>query len=285
LKLSQSLLFCRTSFNLSDPILIAETATATVWRSNLVNGQPVALKIYNNADMRNEAPGFEMLKLWQGESAARLFGRISETSIEAAVIEWLDGPSLGDLSRAGEDERSNEILLDVALRLHRLDIDAPPSCSVLTDTFDQLLSFVLPADWSQDTKQDFQQCQALAYRLITSQRNISALHGDLHHDNIRLGRRGYCAFDAKGLVGEKTFELANAFRNPNGMGDRLLSRQRIESMATQFTSVSGVDRGRLLNWACAKCAQSIVWRGSGVMPDDREFKLLSLLLQASAAES
>jgi hypothetical protein len=49
---------------------------------------------------------------------------------------------------------------------------------------------------------------------ITSQ--MMRLHGDIHHDNILdFGRRGWLAIDPKRLFGERGFDYANLFCNPD----------------------------------------------------------------------
>ena len=42
------------------------------------------------------------------------------------------------------------------------------------------------------------------------------LHGDLHHDNVLdFGERGWLAIDPKRLLGERGFDFANIFTNPD----------------------------------------------------------------------
>ena len=102
----------------------------------------------------------------------------------------------------------------------------------------------------------------------------------VHHDNIRLGTRGFCAFDAKGVVGERTYELANAFRNPKGARKLVFNRNRIEVLADCWSQSFNVNRERLLQWAFVKCALSIAWRAKGKFVKDDETELLAMLFEA-----
>ena len=79
------------------------------------SGEDAALKLYHQKGMRNEAKGFEFLSSRDGHGAAYVF----EVSDQFALIEWLDGPSLGDLTRGGEDEKSCMLLVEVAKKLHQ----------------------------------------------------------------------------------------------------------------------------------------------------------------------
>ncbi|MBL4813394.1 MAG: hypothetical protein JKX69_13820, partial [Rhodobacteraceae bacterium] len=125
-------------------------------------------------------------------------------------------------------------------------------------------------------RRDIVFCQQTAQNLLANQIDIRPLHGDLHHDNIRLGARGYCAFDAKGVLGERAYELANAFRNPKGAEKIVTAPERVVSLAQSWSQAFDVDQQRLLQWAMVKVALSISWRCNGKLKHDGEFALLAL---------
>ena len=82
-------------FGLSAPELVAETTRAIVWRVRQQNGTQAALKFYPAGHMGNETSGLTYLERVEGAGAVRVFAR----STDAVVMEWLQGPSLGDLAR------------------------------------------------------------------------------------------------------------------------------------------------------------------------------------------
>ena len=125
------------------------------------------------------------------------------------------------------------------------------------------------------------QAQILARDLLNTQPAQRPLHGDLHHDNVKRGTAGFTAFDAKGLMGDPSFELANAFRNPKGF-DETATPARIEACARQWAGDLNVPRPRLLAWAAAKCGWSIALRAKGRFEADPETVLLHALLHAAA---
>ena len=56
----------------------------------------------------------------------------------------------------------------------------------------------------------------VAAELLASPRDVTVLHGDIHHGNILdFGARGWLAVDPKGLVGERGLDYANLFCNPD----------------------------------------------------------------------
>jgi streptomycin 6-kinase len=124
--------------------------------------------------------------------------------------------------------------------------------------------------------------KTLAETLLASQSDPVPLHGDLHHDNVRLGLRGFCAFGAKGVLGERAFELANGFRNPKGLEPLHRSVERVRFLADFWSREFTVSRPRLLGWAAANCALAIAARSAGTLHLDQELDLLAVLLHVAA---
>jgi streptomycin 6-kinase len=100
---------------------------------------------------------------------------------------------------------------------------------------------------------------------LSAPREISVLHGDIHHDNILyFGERGWLAIDPKGLTGERGFDYANLFCNPDRATatDPVCFQRRIEVVA----EAAGFDRKRLLQWVLAWAGLSAAWLLKDRMP-------------------
>ncbi len=225
--------------------------------------------------MRNERPGVAFLSAMAGQGVAKVYAQ----SNGAVLLEWLDGPSLGDLSRNGQDDQANVELVQVANTIHQgnpaLGIDLP----TLHDWFRALLDLRFGACYAPELRHNVERSQVVARYLLSSMVDVRPLHGDLHHDNVRRGDRGYCAFDAKGVLGERTYELANAFRNPKGVPGLVRSPKRIKHLSSLWSRLFAVDQQRLLQWATVKCALSIAWRSKHELVYDDEADLLAALRQ------
>jgi len=263
---------------LTEHTFIETTAFGDIWKVKLENKQWAALKIYGPRGMRNEAGGFAFLDSRKGKGCANIF--YWDDSI--ALLEWLEGPSLGDISRDGDDERANQELVAVANEIHgqcpAVDHDLPKLDLWFEGFFE--LRFA-PSARAQDVK-SMQTAQALAQMAIAEQTNIMPLHGDLHHENIRLGARGYCAFDAKGVLAEKSFELANAFRNPRHHRNVVFDPGRVGYLSEIWSEEFDVDRSKLLRWAAVRCALSISWQcKERTFETHEEMELLEVLLAAA----
>lgn len=262
-----------TAFGVDGPEAVAKTPIAEIWRVSRADGTPAALKLYRDEGLSNEGPGLDYLAALDGEGTVRILDRRGR----AVLLEWLEGPSLGDMVRGGEDVRAAHLLVEVANRLHARPV-AFAGLAELPRWFGALTGLRLAPDCPARAARDLGFCRDLAGRLLADQRDIRALHGDLHHDNIRFGSRGATAFDAKGVRGERAFELANAFRNPKGVEALVRSPDRARFLRDLWSEAFAVPPGRLMAWAAVKTALSICWRAGGPVAQDAEFDLLAMFV-------
>ena len=123
-------------------------------------------------------------------------------------------------------------------------------------------------------------CAATAAALLAAPREIGVLHGDLHHGNVLdFGRRGWLAIDPKGLVGERGFDFANIFTNPDladaappvaVLPDRFARRLGIVAAA------ASLERRRLLQWVLAWTGLSAAWFIGDGLPGDVDLRVAAL---------
>ncbi|MCU0905569.1 MAG: phosphotransferase [Tabrizicola sp.] len=258
-----------TRWRLVDPKPVADTATSTIWKVTQSDGRPVALKLLRPGEIE-EARGADYMAALGGQGTVRVLARDGD----AILMEWCDGPSLGDLVRDGQDARATEILCDTVQHLHAASVD-PARLQSLAIRFAPLTAKPQTGDLA--TAAD------LARALLASTQRACALHGDLHHDNILQGARGWLAIDPKGVWGDPAYEPANAFRNPDGAGDLVFRPDRIAHLADRFAHHLHQPRARLLGWAAAHCALSTFWSREAGQDPAADHRLLPVLLSAAAA--
>ncbi|MEO0914147.1 MAG: aminoglycoside phosphotransferase family protein [Pseudomonadota bacterium] len=265
------------SLQVTAPSAVAETAIATVWRVRRADGTEAALKLYRGADMINEEAGVRLAEALGGRGMARIYA----TRPNAVLMEWLDGPPLSALVQSGEDDAASRALATLARSLHTTRLDKPVSLHSLYRWCEALFALRFSAECRPATRRLMEAATRRAEHRLAHQAPPRPLHGDLHHDNVHRTPRGDIAFDAKGLIGDPAFELANAFRNPKGAERAVRDPARIWARATIFAEITGISRQILLEWAAIKCALSIAWRAKGMLTSDSEIDLLARLLHAS----
>lgn len=255
----------------------AETAAARVWKVRNAQGGHAALKIYRRADRGNEASGSLVLRAWRDRGAVEILNE----SNAAILMEWLDGPSLGDIARQGEVTLALTNLAQTAARLHAPPRPAVSGLKRLSDVFAPLKRCTFSPDCPTGLAGNMNRAMELAQQLIETQQIHVPLHGDLHPDNIILTDAGARVIDAKGYLGDPGFELANVLRHPKGMPELVRQRDHLERSLTTYADALGIHRERLACWAAAKCALSIFHRANGPILQDSEADLLHMLLEAA----
>ena len=237
------------------------------------HGAPAMLKL---AVEEEERLGAAVMQHWDGDGAARVLA----CEGNALLLERATGlASLGDMARMGQDEEACRILCRTAARLHAPRTKAPPALSPLTQWFRSL------APAAQAHGGILARCAQTADALLRDQREVVVLHGDLHHGNVLdFGERGWLAIDPKHVVGDRGFDFAVLFGNPD-LADparpvatdpaRFARRLEVVAQAAQL------DRLRLLHWILAWAGLSVAW----FMEDGDPLAQLPLrIAQLAAAE-
>ncbi|MFC4456197.1 aminoglycoside phosphotransferase family protein [Deinococcus sonorensis] len=211
-------------------------------------GQPAMLKV---ARADEERHGGALMAWWDGEGAAHVYQRDPATG--ALLLERVHGQ--GDLTALvydGRDDQATQILCAVAARLHTPRRTSFPPLVDL-DVWFQALTGACPSGGGV-LHEAFQTARAL----LDTPREVTVLHGDLHHQNVLDGEaRGWLAIDPKGLWGERGFDFANIFYNP----DLDLARHpgRLERQVGVVSQAANLDPVRLLRWILAYGGLSATW--------------------------
>ncbi|MBL3523212.1 3'-kinase [Serratia plymuthica] len=209
-------------------------------------GAAAMLKI---AREQEEKFGGLLMCWWQGEGAARVLAWHED----GILLERAQGNrSLAQMVRDGDDRQATTILCQVVARLHAPRSQPLPALIPLHLWFNSLW----PA--AQAHGGMLRLSATAAAELLTSPREQSVLHGDIHHDNVLdFGERDWLVIDPKRLYGERAFDYANIFCNPNyGIAtDPDIFQRRVE----QVCQLAGLERQRLLQWILAWAGLSAAW--------------------------
>ena len=221
-----------------------------VWRD-----QPAMLKV---SSAREETEGYDLLEWWGGDGAAKVFARRDP----AILMERANGSrSLAELSRNGSDEEACRIICAVVSKLHATRGGWPRTLTPLEVRFRALHESASTSGGA------LYESHKASLELLGQPQDTGCLHGDIHHQNILdFEDKGWLAIDPKGLVGERAFDYANIFCNPDisvaGDFDRFLNR--VSLVAKQ----AHLDPQRLMKWILAWAGLSATWHlQDGTSPD------------------
>lgn len=235
-------------------------------------GQAAMLKVAHEKD---ERLGGVLMRWWAGEGAARVLAWEGD----GLLIERAQGPrSLAGMVREGQDDEATRILCDAAARLHAPRASPPPELIPLEDWFRDL--------WAAPAKYGglFGASARTARALLDDPQDVRVLHGDVHHGNVLdFGARGWLAIDPKCLQGERGFDYANIFCNPDREGAQAPGRfaRRLERVA----EAAGIERRRLLQWLLAWAGLSAAWIFDDSEADEDDRAQIDLAVMAMAAQA
>jgi streptomycin 6-kinase len=207
---------------------------------------PAVLKV---ALSEEELRGAGVMRWWRGDGAARVL----ENEGAAILLERAEGPaSLAEMARQGRDDEATRILCAVAAQLHAPRRPPVPDLVPLPRWFRELE----PAASRHGGV--LVRAASVARGLLGEPRDVCVLHGDIHHDNVLdFGPRGWLAIDPKGLVGERGFDFANIFCNPDR--ETALAPGRALRQAGVVAEAAGLEPLRLLEWILAYAGLSAAW--------------------------
>lgn len=241
-------------WDIADPRLLSNGIGGRVWRVTLPDGQPAALKQASILAQKEVPGGNDYLRWLDGDGAVRLLNEHGDLSL----MEWAGERTLLAHLEDHGDDAATAIAADVVARLHAThDVPAPPSLTTLTDNFASLFAKA-DEDRRAGKRSQFVEAAEVADRLLADQRDVRPLHGDIHHENILYGARGWLAIDPKGVLGDPAFDIANLFYNPVESELRT-NETRAVSMATILADSLRCDIGKVLDYAFAFSALSASW--------------------------
>ncbi len=253
-----------------DPIATRAARLLPVRRGS----EPAMLRIAILSDAKG---GEVLLKWWDGRGAVRLLA----SDGDALLLERAMGPrSLSALSRssgAGDDE-ATRIISDVVAELH-VPRGGPLPDLISLDTWFAELWPAAAAHGGRLTG-----AAGAAAELLAEPCDRGVLDGDIHHGNILdFGDRGWLAIDPNRLWGERGFDYANLFFNPDTEDPARPVAVRPERFRRRLEIVSersGVGRGRLLKWIFAYAGLSAAW----IIDDGRDPTVDLAIAELAAAE-
>jgi streptomycin 6-kinase len=202
------------------------------------NSEPAMLKIALEQEEKN---GADLMIWWNGIGAARVL----EHDGNAILLERASGcRSLTDMVANERDDEASRIICEVVAKLHSHRQSAAPKLVPLTSWFRALDSMASREGGI------VARSAATARMLLSDPRDVVVLHGDIHHGNILdFGERGWLAIDPKGLDGERGFDYANLFCNPDH--SCATAPHRLARQVNIVAEAAQLERKRLLQWIVA----------------------------------
>lgn len=236
--------------------LLTETFSSRIWTVRLADGAAAIVKVLKPFDdVEDELRGALYLAWRQGKGAVRLL----DSEDHLMLLEHAGERHLRDVLDRDGDEASTEIAASVLMELTApSDLAFPSGLQPLRTRFASLFAKAT-ADRANGLPSLYVEAAETAERLLAAPRRLCPLHGDLHHDNIVKGLRGWLAIDPKGVLGDPAFDAANMLYNPLERDDLCRNPDRIAHMGEVFARVLDQDPRHILDYAVAYGCLSAAW--------------------------
>lgn len=209
-------------------------------------GVPAILK---RATHEEERRGGRMMVWFKGQAAARVLAHEGDL----LLLERATGTrSLVGLARSGRDDEASRILCETVAALNRPQAGDWPPLVPLERWFRALPlaaakhGGILAA------------AASVSRELLADQGETVPLHGDVHHENVLdFGAAGWLAIDPKALIGDRGFDYANMFCNPDH--ETAVNPERFSRRIDIVAEMAGLEHQRLLSWVLAWAGLSAAW--------------------------
>lgn len=222
------------------------TPTSRVYPVRYKN-KPAILKITQDSE---ELRGGQLMAWWNGQGAAHLYAQHEHAFLMERA---LGKRSLVTMAKNNQDSEATLIICSVVEKLHSIkNTTPPPELTPLSRWFKAL---ELAAAQHGGI---FKQANKTALALLNTPQETVVLHGDIHHTNIlNFGDHDWRAIDPKALIGERSYDYANIFCNPDAFMATLPGR--LEQQAEIVATTAKIDYARLMQWILAYAGLSAAW--------------------------
>jgi streptomycin 6-kinase len=265
-------------WRLRDATPIADTRTSRVWRVRRGDGSAIVKALKPGTHDPAATAAFAR---WQrGRGMVRLYA----TNGALQLLEDAGDVALSTVLAGDGDAAATDIAADVLVRLASAATSrrvVPRTLQPLSRHFASLFARARGAP-SGDPYRD---AARVAERLLRNARDERPLHGDLHHDNIFRGPRGWLAIDANGLYGDPAFDAANLLYNPLDRDDLCLDPDALHRRADTYARALSLPLPQILGYAHVYGCLSAAWHAEdgNVEDEARELRVAGAVIALARA--
>ena len=236
-----------SSWGIIEATPLAEGVGGQVWRARRLNGDPVVVKRVSAQAAADAAHAIAYLDWRQGLGAVRVLAvdggwQMLEDAGERTLAQVLDQDG---------DAAATLIAAEVLRVLHAPSDRRAEGLQTMTDRFAALTA--------AGEREGGLFAEASAWLKTLAGGPVQPLHGDLHHDNILFGRRGWLAIDPHGLIGDPAYDAANLLYNPLERQDLRTDPVRARRLADVLAPAAQRPVAAVLGYGFCHACLSAAW--------------------------
>ena len=228
---------------------IAETRRARLFKVETADGFAV-MKFYKEYGSSGEGAAIPFLMDLKPGTGPRILRKTLGRTV--VLMEWLDGPTLGDLLAAGQEAEALRWIGQVARRIQQSQIRLPRLYQRMAPGRPRDLK--VPGRSSQQIQSASRDAIRLLTALTRSMPRQQVIHGDLGFGNVILTKEGPRLIDPKGLRADPVREYAKVLNMPFDGLPVATFEETVQRRANQLGAEAQIAPGRILGWAAIELA-------------------------------
>lgn len=249
-------------WDIASLIDLAAGVGGRVWRARTASGVSVVVKQVSEQAAEDAAHALAWLKWRQGHGAVRLL----DATGDLQLLEDAGDVTLGAVLESEGDMAATQLAAQMLRTLHAPG-SGPATLPSMRERFASLTRLDNPPEPL------LQAARHRLERLLALPHAPQPLHGDIHHDNLLRGPRGWLAIDPHGVLGDPAYDAANLLYNPIERRDLRTSTDRAQSLADILGPAVGRPPEVVLAYAFCHACLSSVWHLEDGNPLEAEASL------------
>lgn len=229
-------------WKLEEVSCLYEKETRAVYSAYTKEWGSVIVKI--NEDKKELKSGYELLQALNGAGCCRAYALDAGDGV--AVLEQIFP---GHTLRAEQNPQKRvEAFCEVFRKIHGTGLNGREHDTYM-DWLERAKQYCGNSSAAAEVRKKIQRAYQIGKELFEKYPERVLLHGDLHHDNILLGGRGYCMIDPKGVIGPPIFDIPRFLLNEFDYVSEEETKAHIKmiiGLLAQKTGYEEADMERLL---------------------------------------
>lgn len=236
-----------TAWAVIEAASLADGIGGQVWRARRLSGEPVVIKRVSAQAAADAAHAIAYLDWREGQGAARLLAVDGDWQMQEDAGER----TLTHVLEQEGDAAATLIAAEVLGVLHAPSGRRAEGLQTMTDRF-AALTAAARAEGGLFAEAD-------AWLKTLASGPVQPLHGDLHHDNILFGARGWLAIDPHGVLGDPAYDAANLLYNPLDRQDLRTDPARARRLAEVLAPAVDRPVAAVLGYGFCHACLSAAW--------------------------
>ena len=238
-------------WKLEEVLCLHEKETKAVYSASTKEWGGVIVKI--NEDKEELKSGYEMLRALNGTGCCLAYAFDAGDGIAVLEQVFPGNPLRGEHS----PQKRVEAFYEVFRKIHGTRINS--GHDTYMDWLERAEQYCKDSGTPLEVRKKMHRAYQIGKEIFEKYPERALLHGDLHHDNILLGRRGYCMIDPKGVIAPEIFDIPRFLLNEFDYVSEEKTKTHIKMMIELLAQRTGYEEADMEKLLFMEGMLDVVW--------------------------